>query len=104
MGILRVPMLGLSKQRGLFVVPLPMKSLFTDVSLSGLFQRICETKNKKQKCGKKLHYKKIVVNIPLHDSIWLKQVLHLVLPIFIAATNSCSVYFKERVKITVCPF
>lgn len=51
-------MLGLSKQRGLFVVPLPMKSLFTDVSLSGLFQRICETKNKKQKCGKKLHYKK----------------------------------------------
>lgn len=47
---------------------------------------------------------KIVVNIPLCDFMWFKQVLHLVRYSFIAATNSCSVYFKERVEITVCPF
>lgn len=46
-------MLGLSKQSGLFVVPMPMKALFYRC-LSGLFLRI---RGKKKSMEKKMHNK-----------------------------------------------
>lgn len=46
-------MLGLSKQSGLFVVPMPMKALFLQMSVWSVF----EDSRKKKSMEKKLHNK-----------------------------------------------